>query len=110
MLWISDATSALPGRRMSLQAGLILIHDNNSLAMMAFGFVVTQSIFLLVLVTVMVVACVAIPQNYFNTNAYIASQQRGEYDSYPQRPSVDPSAYYTGANRAKIARMLANYY
>lgn len=42
MLWISDATSALPGRRMSLQAGLILIHDNNSLAMMAFGFVVTQ--------------------------------------------------------------------
>jgi len=48
------------------------------------------------------------PQGYFSTNAFIASQQRG--DNGPQRPSVDPSAYYTGANRAKIARHLANYY
>jgi hypothetical protein len=51
------------------------------------------------------------PQNFYNTNAFIASQQQQQgYANYAQRPSVDPNAYYTGANRAKIARMLANYY
>lgn len=53
------------------------------------------------------------PQGFFNTNHFIAGQQNGYGTSYGGRaagPSVDPSAYYTGANRAKIARMLANYY
>jgi hypothetical protein len=68
---------------------------------------------LITILALMALCCVmGVPQNYFNTNAYIAAQQRGQgqYNSYGQRPSVDPSAYYTGANRAKIARMLANYY
>jgi len=64
---------------------------------------------MVIIVTLGVV--MAAPQNFYNTNAYIAQQQQQQgYGNYPQRPSVDPSAYYTGANRAKIARMLANYY
>ncbi|CAL8072482.1 unnamed protein product [Orchesella dallaii] len=48
------------------------------------------------------------PQSIFNVNYRIANQ-RGSNERYQQRPSVDPSAYYTGANRAKIARHLAQY-
>jgi hypothetical protein len=70
---------------------------------------------LMVLALVIVTSC--LPQNFFTVNRQIASAQRGGYqfggrlpgDVQGARPSVDPSAYYSGANRAKISRMLANY-
>jgi len=70
-----------------------------------------------------------VPQSIYTVNRQIANAQRGggsyNYgygggnpygygralpgDVVGARPSVDPSAYYSGANRAKISRMLANY-
>ena len=75
----------------------------------------------MVLTLVVIAAC--LPQNIFTVNRQIATAQGGgaNYgggggygrglpgDVRGARPSVDPSAYYSGANRAKISRMLANY-
>jgi len=74
---------------------------------------------LILVAAVLIVTAAAFPQGIFSTNYRIAQAQGGYYGSYGgripgdvpgARPSVDPSAYYSGANRAKISRMLANYY
>jgi len=73
----------------------------------------------LILFAALLTVATAAPQGIFSTNYRIAQAQGGYYGSYGgripgdvpgARPSVDPSAYYSGANRAKISRMLANYY